>query len=410
MSTADQITYFNDTRRLHVVWSDGHESEFPYIWLRHWLFFPATGRPGQVPDAECLAIEEPSGLALGSMARDGDNLVLAWSHDGTKTSHSLNALRDACPSDWARKERQRRAVHWDKSLAEKLPQFAWAELSHPERRLALLLQVRDYGFALLSGVPPVPGTVVEVGKLFGPIRVTHYGTLFDVRSKPADQAGNRLNIGAVASNSQAPHTDESYRQLVPGIAFFHCLKADPGKRGASVYLDAFAAAERLRHRDPRAFELLSSIPMLYAATRNPLERFRARGRVIATDDSGVIRGIRFADRTMPPIDLAVDLIEPAYRALGAFRREAYDYSRGFEKVLQPGECTIFDNHRILHTRRSFDGSAGERWLQQVSVDRDEFHNTLQVLATELGRPQEAMFEQDNGALTQASLAIRTKEP
>lgn len=401
MAKATLISHDNASRRLRIDWSDGQRSEFPYIWLRHALFFPATGRPGQAGDGECLEIEDPGVCAIADISRSGESLAIGWSHDGSKTTHDIGMLRASCPSRNGRHGRRLDAVLWDGAQATRLPRFGLGEIEAPERRLALLRQVRDYGFAIMEGVPVEPGAVVPLARHFGPIRVTHYGTLFDVRSKPEDQVGTRANVGAVKANAQAPHTDEAWRQLVPGISFFHCLKPDPGGKGASIYIDGFAAAERLRRKDPQAFSFLASTPLMFAATRNPHERFRARGRMIATDEDGIVRGIRLSDRTLPPLDLAVDLIEPAYRAIAAFRREAYDYAFAFEKVLQAGECAVFDNHRILHARRSFDGSAGERWLQQVSVDRDEFHNTLQCLALTLGHGDEAGIEQDNGALTQA---------
>ena len=53
MTNCQKISFENATRRLMLLWSDGRESEFPYIWLRHYLFHPATGRPEQGPDVAC---------------------------------------------------------------------------------------------------------------------------------------------------------------------------------------------------------------------------------------------------------------------------------------------------------------------------------------------------------------------
>jgi gamma-butyrobetaine dioxygenase len=408
MTAFDALEHDDATRRVRIVWADGHVSVFPYIWLRHGLYFPACGRPEQSPDADCLLIEPPDVPVLRAARHERDEIVLEWSHDDSVTRHRLAALRAACLCEEARRARQRSPRPWANAAAARFPWFEHAELAQPERRLKLMLHVRDHGIALLRGVPVEPGAVQEVARRFGPVRVTHFGTVFDVRSKPEDRIGTGEQVGATQSNAQAPHNDEGYRQNVPGISFFHCLKPDPGGRGASVYIDGFAAAERLRARDPAAFELLSSTPLLFTATRNPHERFRARGRVIATDDAGVVRGIRMADRTLPPLDLPVDLVEPAYRAIAAFQREVYDHTHAYERVLEPGECAIFDNHRILHTRRGFDASAGERWLQQVSVDRDEFHSALQCLALALGRVDEAEVEQDNGVLTQVTTRPSTR--
>lgn len=40
---------------------------------------------------------------------------------------------------------------------------------------------------------------------------------------------------------------------------------------------------------------------------------------------------------------------------------------------------IFDNRRVLHARRAFDASKGERWLKGAYVDDDVFFSKLRVL-------------------------------
>jgi gamma-butyrobetaine dioxygenase len=181
---------------------------------------------------------------------------------------------------------------------------------------------------------------------------------------------------------------------------FHCLKPDPSGGGASLFVDGIAAAEALRESDPDAFAFLTTTPLLWAAERNPEERFRTRGRFIATDSQGVVRGVRVTDRTLPPLDLPEDGIEPAYRALRAFSAALYASERIFERLLQSGDMVAFDNHRVLHARRSFNPEAGERHIQQVSIDREEFHNVFRQLAERLGRFDLTNWEPDAGALSQ----------
>lgn len=106
------------------------------------------------------------------------------------------------------------------------------------------------------------------------------------------------------------------------------------------------------------------------------------------------------DRTLPPLDLPEDQIEPAYQALRALSEALYAPERIFERLLRPGDLAVFDNHRVLHARRSFDPEAGERHIQQVSVDREEFHNLFRQLAERLGRFDLANWEPDAGALSQ----------
>jgi len=73
--------------------------------------------------------------------------------------------------------------------------------------------------------------------------------------------------------------------------------------------------------------------------------------------------------------------------------------RCFECLLKPGQMIVFDNHRVLHGRRAFDPLGGERWLQQLSVDREEFQNRLRQLAEAQGRSDIARWQQDGGALS-----------
>ena len=54
--------------------------------------------------------------------------------------------------------------------------------------------------------------------------------------------------------------------------------------------------------------------------------------------------------------------------------------------MNAGDLHVFDNHRVLHGRLAFAPQAGPRHLQQCSVNRDEFHNSLRVLAADLGHP------------------------
>ncbi len=116
-----------------------------------------------------------------------------------------------------------------------------------------------------------------------------------------------------------------------------------------------------------------------------------------------MRGIRVNDRTQSQPDLDVDSVEPAYHALRSLYEIILAPENNFEHLLQPGEMALFDNHRVLHARRSFDPSAGERWIQQVSVDREEFHNRFRQLAESCQRPDLSAWEPDAGGRSQSGI-------
>lgn len=389
-----------EQRRLIIQWRDGHNSIFPYIWLRHQQFFPLMGRPEHQRDSDFSLPEDPLSLVIEATTIEAEQLTIEWAHDGSVTQHSLVFLRENCLSAKSRRQRHPRPLLWNARQAKDFPWFDGSDFDNPQRRLALLLQLRDYGIALVRNLGAEPGTVESIATHLGPIRNTHFGSLFDIRSLPQDQQGTGANIGATSSNAIAPHADEGWRHGPPGISLMHCLRADPSGGGVSVFVDGIAAAETLRDSDPTAFDFLSRVPLTFAAERNPRERFRARARVISTDCENVVRGIRVNDRTQSRPDLDVEDIEPAYHALRKLYEIILAPENNLEQLLQPGEMVIFDNHRVLHARRSFDPTAGERWIQQLSVDREEFHNRFRQLAESCGRFDLSAWEPDAGALSQ----------
>ena len=83
-------------------------------------------------------------------------------------------------------------------------------------------------------------------------------------------------------------------------------------------------------------------------------------------------------------------MEPLYRALKAFWNAVNDPKAQLRYLMRPGDLHIFDNQRVLHGRTAFDPEAGPRHLQQCSVNRDEFHNCLRLLARDLGDPSQEL--------------------
>ncbi|MDX1402138.1 MAG: TauD/TfdA family dioxygenase, partial [Kiloniellales bacterium] len=51
--------------------------------------------------------------------------------------------------------------------------------------------------------------------------------------------------------------------------------------------------------------------------------------------------------------------------------------------LEPGECFIVDNTRVLHGRRGYSATGGTRWLQGCYADKDGLLSTLNVLKARL---------------------------
>ena len=366
------------SRKLIIEWSDGERSAFHYVWLRHSARCP-EGMPNDTSVKIDLLPDAPESLAIADIEVKDDVLLIDWQNDGLQTRHGLANLRQSTYDAAARKRRKHQPVLWDRESASDIPGFDFQQATTESGRLELMLAVRDYGVAKLRGIPTKMGSVAKVAAWFGPLHVNNYGGIFDVQSDA------KLNLGSNTGHYLPPHTDESYRHDAPGISFFHCLQA-AAEGGESILVDGFRAARELQQIDAESFEVLTRVPVFFQRYALPQEDMRSHTRMLVTDIDGEVVGVRWTDRTLPPQDLPEALVEPVYRAIRALWTIINAENMQHCYRLQAGELHVFDNHRVLHGRLAFDPQAGPRHLQQCSVNRDEFHNSLRVLAARLEHP------------------------
>ena len=372
-----QVSTDSKDRKLDITWADGYSSSFHFVWLRHNARC-AHGMPNDTSIKIDLLPDDPASLAVEQVRIENGELIVDWQDEKLQTRHGLEALRASAYDETTRRRRKHRPVLWQRQNSDEIPRFGYADVQSEAGQLELLLAVRDFGLARLSGVPTEPGTIAGVAAGFGPVHVNNYGTIFDVKSDA------HKNLGSNTGHPLPPHTDESYRHEAPGISFFHCLQAAP-EGGESILVDGFMAARELRTRDAEAFDTLSRVPVFFQRYALPEEDMRSHARVLVTDIDGEVVGVRWTDRTIPPQDLPESMVEPVYRALRAYWKIVNDDAMQYCYRMEPGDLHVFDNHRIMHGRKAFD-TGHARHLQQCSVNRDEFHNNLRRLAARLGDP------------------------
>ena len=117
-----------------------------------------------------------------------------------------------------------------------LRRCAWRPFAARAEWLTRLLQD---GIAFLRDVPCGEAGILEAASLMGRVSETNYGRVFEVRSvpQPENLAYSDLGLGL--------HTDNPYREPVPGFQVLHVLVASPDG-GESIFGDGFAIAEHLR--------------------------------------------------------------------------------------------------------------------------------------------------------------------
>jgi alpha-ketoglutarate-dependent taurine dioxygenase len=82
-----------------------------------------------------------------------------------------------------------------------------------------------------------------------------------------------------------------------------------------------------------------------------------------------------------------DRLSRLHEALRLFADGCDDSRNRYEVQLQPGDCVIFDNRRVLHARTAFEWTEGEeaegvekgRWLKGAYCDGDEVRSKWRTL-------------------------------
>ncbi|KAJ1299897.1 hypothetical protein OPQ81_005016 [Rhizoctonia solani] len=374
----------------------------PYAWLRD--------------SCQCLQCVHPS--TKQKLTRTGDflsstprsisiqsgGLAVSWAgaseQDGTHESHyPLSFLqRYAEPTG-----QTLHASHFDHILARRpwdlstlpAPLFINYEQFLKDPLPGFVRVLRD-GFMLLRGVPTektkyghtAPSAVEPLAHMFGIVRETMYGRLWDVVSKKKS-----TNI-AFTNLKLDLHMDLMYLQHPPHIQFLHCIK-NQVQGGSSVFVDALKAAHDLWHQDREAFNLLASRPIAfhYENDGHHLHHSHTTIQLVPnqsgpTDRPPEILNINYC----PPFQAPLPINTPTalYLALAKFAELLSRPETRLEQLLKPGDCAIFDNRRVLHARMAFwdqhakegDEQETNRWLKGCYVEKDEVLNRARgMLAT-----------------------------
>ena len=355
---------------LEVRWVNGTHSTFHYIWLRDNC--PKTRDPQtnhRVKETSAIVRDVK---AVSAMVDVSGCLNVTWS-DGHESLFDADWLLRYDYSNGVRRTKIK-PVLWDASIGDAMPSANYANIvASPDARRVFLANFRDYGVALLHEVPTVSGTVSDVGKLFGQIRTTSWGEVFDVRSI---EDANSL---AYTSLPLLLHTDEGYRDPAPTMQLTHFLVCE-SEGGQATLVDGFKVAEDLRKQAPEKFDLLVKTNLHYWFSDVDLVLENDAATIELTPD-GDIKSVRFSNHSVQPFLIRSDKMEAfydAYMTYGAMR-ESTQYR--VQLKMNAGDMYIVNNRRVMHGRTGFT-KGGSRHLQSCYVEMDEVLGRLAVLERE----------------------------
>jgi gamma-butyrobetaine dioxygenase len=355
-----------DHQTLTIAWPSGVESHFHALWLRD--------------NCACSECRHESGQRLLDTRSLLDDLaVVEASVDGSVRVVFSDGHAGTFEADWleahAGPQAPRRRRLWGAELQADLPSARYEEVAAGGRALRdWLAAVDELGFALLMDCGTEPGTVTRVAELFGYVRETNYGRLFDVRTvvSPTNLAYTGLGLGA--------HTDNPYRDPTPTLQLLHCL-ASSAEGGESTLVDGFRVAHDLPLED---FEVLTgcAVTFRYADDETELE---TETPVIVADVRGDVQSVHYNTRSVQPFQLPGDIVGEFYEAYQRFGRMLESPAYTIRLKLAPGDLFIVDNLRVLHGRTGYAASGGERHLQGCYADRDGLRSKLAVLSRDAVR-------------------------
>lgn len=354
---------------LTIEWADGTVSEFDSLWLRDNLAEDRDANSGQ---RLIDIIDLPERPRIRSVSRQNGSVHVVWEGESPLGKFTLAWLA-AHAHGRLRQPRVRRWLEGASLIAER--DFAWASVAElradPAARLQWLTRLLQEGLAFMREVPAAEGALLEVIPLVGQALETNYGLTFDVRSvpQPENLAYSDLGLGL--------HTDNPYRDPVPGFQALHALLPS-SEGGESLLADGFALAEHLRTTAPEAFAQLVGTPVPFHFRSHDADLYAERP-LIQLSVRGEVSAVHYNSRSIAP--LAVPAREAAifygaYRRFAALMRDARFQLR---TRLGNGTLVVFDNQRILHGRTAFSSARYPRHLRGCYLARDSVYSATALL-------------------------------
>jgi gamma-butyrobetaine dioxygenase len=363
---------------LRVEWTDGAVSEFASVWLRDNLVGDRDAHSGQrLVDIMDLPAEPRIRSAVA-----GDGTVrIEWQQESPAVEFSADWLAAHAPERRLRTP-ELTVTRWlEGSALDVARDFAWiaCEQAQLDARplLEWLTRLTQQGIAFVRGVPADPSALLALAARIGRVCETNYGIAFDVRSVPQPE-----NL-AYSDAGLGLHTDNPYREPVPGFQALHALVTAPAG-GESLFADGFALATHLRAMAPEAFARLTqtAVPFAY---RSPDAELYAERPLIQLSCQGEVQAVHYNNRSIAPLSLAAPQAREfyaAYRCFAALLRE----SRFQAKYrLRDGDLVVFDNQRVLHGRTPFSSGSHPRHLRGCYLSRDSLYSRVGLLRRQLAQ-------------------------
>ncbi len=376
MSSFKSVKVINSGKAIILSRIDGSSLRYHSTWLRDNANDPQTRDKNNGQRLiSILDIPVNTHIKSASLDKKGKNITLKFLPEKKQVKFSSSWLESHA---YDKKQNNLKVwidpnlKTWTKASFKRVPIINYKTAkSNKKLFIRWLKSLNYYGFAKMTRCEKKSGTVIKIAKLFGYVRETNYGKWFDVKSKT-----NAVNLAYTNLGLQA-HTDNPYRDPVPTIQILHCLKSST-KGGDSKVVDGFSAALRLKKENKKYFNLLTKYCSRFEFKGKKNVHLKSRFPMIVLSPDKKLTAVHFNNRSIAAIkDVPFHDMLNYYKAYRKFSNIIDDPKMAVTFKLNPGDCFIVDNTRVLHARTPYSGN-GSRWLQGCYSDKDGLLSSIRT--------------------------------
>jgi len=218
-------------------------------------------------------------------------------------------------------------------------------------------QLDALGFVILRNLAyeDLDAFVNAIGPIY---ELARYGRYCTVKAVPD---GQDLSL-SYDGDALSPHTDLTFTPGPRIVQLLYCVE-NQAVGGESVLVDGYRVARDFREHHPSYFKILSETPVQFRQFYQQWHYFVSQTTpIIKLDVAGEVSDLYFSHKNFG-LNIPFEQMEAFYEAYTAFagylKNPAYQYWFRME----PGDCQIVQNFRVLHGRKAFDPSSGPRHLE-----------------------------------------------
>lgn len=353
----------------------------------------------------------PNEIQPRNIEVDGKDIIVQWINDipGYDASHTsrydIDTLIVPVKSTTKLIAASRPRWTWDREWMNKSQCWiSYDDYMNNEVEFAFAMRnLCDTGLIFVKDIPDSREEVEKLATRMGPLRNTFYGPTWDVRSVP-----KATNV-AYTNQFLGFHMDLMYMREPPGYQLLHCLE-NSCDGGQSMFSDGFHAAKQIYKMGPELFDVLTDVQLCYEYNHEGAI-YHNRWPVIETTtmrhstEFPPIRHVNYSPPFQGPVHSRQ--VGRNYHEFKKFREALKIFSEllereenTFELKLEPGQCVIFENRRVVHARRQFNTAVGQRWLAGAYVDEDSLWSRFRRSIRDYPEAWPGQWEDPNKKLQQ----------